>query len=176
VALSNGRGGCTHPSRAWAPTAMRRATRGAEPSPTARGVNQFPAHMGPWHGVKSAGGSDTRRESSPTRVGRAPCALQAAAELWVEAPRRICSFVILAILDGQHGGVVPGSARLGAARRTGWSIWRRSATRHIGARRCAPAPTSGGRRSCKGIGISTVKHLIRHPSTCQNEVATRLHE
>jgi len=93
VALWNGRDGCTHPSRAWARTAVRRATRGAEPSPTARGVNHFPAHMGPWHGVKSAGGSGTRRESGPAGVGRVPCVLQAAAEPWVEALRRICSFV-----------------------------------------------------------------------------------
>jgi len=175
VALYNGRGGCTHSARAWAPTAMRRATRGAEPSPTARGVHHIPAHMGPWHRVKSAGGSSTRRESGPAGVGRVSCALQAATEPWVEAPRRVCSFV-LAILDGQHGGVGPGSARLGAARRTGWSIWRCRATHHRSARRCAPAPTSGGRRSREGINISSVKHLLRHPSTCQNEVATRLYE
>ena len=110
--------------------------------------------------VKSASGSGTRRDSGPTGVEKAPHALQSAAEPWVEAPRQICSFV-LAILDGQHGGAGPRSARLGAARRTGWRIWRRSATHHKGARRCAPAPTSGSRRSREGINISSVKHLIK---------------
>ena len=107
--------------------------------------------------------------------GGAPCALQAAAELWVEAPRRNCS-VVLAILDEQHGGAGPRSARLGAARRAGWNIGRRSATHHRDARRCAPAPTSGGRPSREAIGISTEKHLRGHPSTCQNEVGKRVNE
>ena len=88
-----------------------------------------------------------RRESGPTGMGRAFCALQAAAEPWVEAPRRICSFV-LARLDGQHGEVDPGSARLGAAWRTGWRIWQCSATHHMGARRYAPAPTRHRQSAC----------------------------
>ena len=98
--------------------------------------------------------------------------MQAAAEPWVEAPRRICSFV-LAILDGPAWRSRPrvSQAGSGAAHRMENLAEQRDAPDG-----CSTLCASSDLRGRRSREVSTINHLRQHPSTYQNGVATRLYE